>query len=253
MSGQTHHAEFRHARLVEVYDAECGWSRDDDFFMSIVSEQAGRRVLDLGCGTGRLTLGLAAAGHIVTGVDPAAASIERARTKRGADRVTWIHGASSDVATGAFDAAVMTSHVAQFFVGDDEWSAALLDLARAIVPGGVLVFDARDPLARAWERWNPDASRHEVALADGSSVLVWTDVASTDVDGAGGTIVSFTIHYAFDDGDQLQSTATLRFRSEAVVRSSLADAGFMVEAIYGGWQREPIGAGDGELLVVARR
>jgi hypothetical protein len=30
------HAEFRDARLVEVYDAECRWGRDDDYFVSIV-------------------------------------------------------------------------------------------------------------------------------------------------------------------------------------------------------------------------
>ncbi|MCU1401147.1 MAG: methyltransferase type 11 [Acidimicrobiales bacterium] len=253
MSDPTHHAEFGHHRLVEVYDADYGWSCDDDFFMSVVGVRPRSRVLDLGCGTGRLALGMAEAGHVVTGVDPAAASIERARSKPGAHGVTWIDGVASDVASSAFDAAVMTSHVAQFFVGDDDWSAALGDLARAIVPGGVLGFDSRDPQARAWEQWNPDSSRHEVLLVDGSSVVVWTDVTSTGSDGAGGTIVSFTIRYSFDDGDRLQSTATLRFRSESVLRSSLAAAGFVIEVIYGGWRRQPIGAGDGELLVVARR
>ena len=49
------------------------------------------------------------------------------------------------------------------------------------------------------------------------------------------------------------STATLRFRSEEEVRATLHDAGFRVEALWGGWQREPVGQGDGELLVVARR
>ncbi|HEX6920353.1 MAG TPA: class I SAM-dependent methyltransferase, partial [Actinomycetes bacterium] len=79
-------AEFRDRRLVPVYDAECPWSRDDDFFLSVVGETPGARVLDLGCGTGRLALGMAAAGHTVTGVDPARASLEAARAKPGAER-----------------------------------------------------------------------------------------------------------------------------------------------------------------------
>jgi hypothetical protein len=39
----------------------------------------------------------------------------------------------------------MISHVAQFFADDDEWSRNLADLNRALVPGGRLVFDTRDP------------------------------------------------------------------------------------------------------------
>lgn len=45
-------AEFNDPRLVTVYDAECPWSREDDFFLSVVNETPAARVLDLGCGTG---------------------------------------------------------------------------------------------------------------------------------------------------------------------------------------------------------
>jgi len=88
------HAEFNDPRLVAVYDAECPWSRDDDFFLSVVNETPAARVLDLGCGTGRLALGISAAGNSVTGVDSAEASLAAARVKPGADHVTWIVGTS---------------------------------------------------------------------------------------------------------------------------------------------------------------
>ena len=240
-------AEFRHPRLVAVYDAECPWSRDDDFFLAVVNETPCSRVLDLGCGTGRLALGMAAAGHTVTGVDPAGASLEAARAKTGAERVTWLEGTSPILPDGAFDAAVMTSHVAQFLVDDDAWAGTLADLRRALVPGGRLVFDTRDPRARAWERWNPVASRRRITLPDGCEVVAWTEVTAVR-DGT----VGFTHHYTFSDGARLLSTATLRFRTEDQVRSSVQRAGFRVESIYGGWHREPAGSGDGELLVIAR-
>jgi hypothetical protein len=47
------------------------------------------------------------------------------------------------------------------------------------------------------------------------------------------------------------SSATLRFRSESVLREALGAAGFVVDRIYGGWDRDPIGHPDGEFLVVA--
>jgi SAM-dependent methyltransferase len=241
------HGEFRDPRLVTGYDVECPWSREDDFFLSVLAEEPAPRVLDLGCGTGRLTIAMAAAGHRVTGVDPAWPSLELARRKPGAEAVTWLEGSTGVLPEHAFDAAFMTSHVAQFFVADDEWAVALRDLRRALVPGGRLVFDSRDPADRRWETWNPVDSRHENALPDGTRYTTWVEVTSV-VDGA----VRFVHRYAFSDGDERAATATLRFRTEPELRSSLGEAGFAVERIYGGWNRDPVGHPDGEFLVVAR-
>lgn len=240
-------AEFNDPRLVPVYDAAFGWSREDDFFLSIVNETPAASVLDLGCGTGRLALGMAVAGHAVTGVDPARASLDAARTKPGAERVTWIEGTSTVLRDASFGAAVMTSHVTQFFIGDDEWMGVLADLRRSLIDGGVLVFDTRDPAARGWERWTPAESHRRVTLPNGREVEMVTEVACVR---AG--LVDSTIHYRFSDGTRLQSSTTLRFRTESEVRESLHDSGFAVERVFGGWALEPIGAGDGELLVIAR-
>jgi SAM-dependent methyltransferase len=241
-------AEFNDPRLVAVYDAAFDWACDDDFFLAVASEFGLARVLDLGCGTGRLTVAMAAAGHSVTGVDPASASIEAARRKPGAERVTWIVGTSAEL-EGSFDVAVLTSHVAQFLVTDQEWDRTFADVQRALVPAGRLAFDTRDPLDRAWERWNPVDARRAVAMPDGTLVEMWTEVTAVR-DG----LVDSTIRYHFPvaDADDLVSTATLRFRSEAEIRGSLQALGFTVETVYGGWGREPVGQGDGELLVIAR-
>jgi SAM-dependent methyltransferase len=140
----------------------------------------------------------------------------------------------------------MTSHVAQFLVADAEWACALSDLHRALLPGGRIVFDSRDPRARGWERWNPAETRHRRLLSDGSTVEIWAEVTAVR-DG----VVDIAGHYVFDDGDRHLTNATLRFRSEDEIRSSLAAAGFVVDHVFGGWNREPVGAPDGELLVIA--
>lgn len=244
---ESRQAEFNEAALVMVYDAEFGWSRDDDFFASVVNEVPGSRVLDLGCGTGRLALALAAAGHRVTGVDPAAASLEAARSKPGADQVRWIEGTSAALPDAAFDTAVMTSHVAQFFLSEQEWAAVLADLKRALVPGGRLTFDARDPRARGWEQWGERYSRRDLPLPDGRTVTITLEVTSV----ARG-VVGSRARYVFSDGTDLVSNQDLRFRTEDELRSSLGAAGFTIEQIYGGWDRGPIGSPDGEFLVIAR-
>jgi len=94
-------------------------------------------------------------------------------------------------------------------------------------PGGRLAFDSRDPAARAWESW-------------------------TGVTSIGEGRVSFTSINELPGGEALEVDSTLRFRTEAELRESLETAGFAIEAVHGGWNREPVGAGDGELIVLAR-
>ena len=60
-------------------------------------------VLELGAGSGRLALPLAAAGLDVWALDASPAMVGRLRAKPGAERVTWIQGTAESAAEGAFD------------------------------------------------------------------------------------------------------------------------------------------------------
>ena len=245
----TDNPEYNDPRLVPLYDLQNRWSADDDFFLSLANERPGSRILDLGCGTGRLTTVLAQAGHRVTGIDPARASLDAAQAKPGAEAVTWIHGTAQDAPGAAFDLALMTSHVAQIFLEDAAWAELLGHLHRALVPGGRLAFDSRDPAARGWEAWDSGDERERLSLP-GSQVLdTWTKVEGVK-DGR----VTFTGYTQFlASGETVVDRSTLRFRTEAELRRSLAEAGFEVERVYGGWHGERVGEGCGELVVVARK
>ena len=60
-----------------------GRTRDVAFYRDAVHEY-GDPVLELGCGTGRITLALAEAGHRVTGLDISERMLERCNQKRAA-------------------------------------------------------------------------------------------------------------------------------------------------------------------------
>ncbi|NWL11723.1 class I SAM-dependent methyltransferase [Paenarthrobacter nitroguajacolicus] len=237
------------AQLSALYDAENQWAEDDDFFLAFVNERPNGRVLDLGCGTGRMTLAVAADGHAVVGVDPNLGSLAAARTKPGAQAVTWIEGTSAAIPNDAmFDVAIMTAHVAQAINDDGDWSRTLTDVYHALIPGGRLVFDSRDPAAMAWQHWVPANTRRRHTLPDGCTVETWAESAPKS-DG----LVALTEHRVVNTGTRETETSVLAFRTEDQLRKDLKAAGFTVDRLYGGWHGEQVGNGQGELIVIAHK
>ena len=236
-------------QLADLYDAENVWADDDAFFVSFVDQRPGSRVLDLGCGTGRLTLALAAAGHDVIGADPDAGALAAARRKPGAGAVTWIEGTAAQVpGVAVVDTVVMTAHVAQAMSDPATWARTLADVHRLLRPGGRLAFDSRDPAARAWERWTAEGTRGRHVLPGGLTVETWIERA---VMAAG--VVTATEHRLLPDGAVEAETMHVAFRTEGQLRQDLQAAGFTVADVLGGWHGEPVGSGPGELVVLARR
>lgn len=208
--------------LYDVFDED---RSDLDAYLAIAGEVGARHVIDLGCGTGSLAVRLAAEGISVVGVDPAAASLDVARTKPYADRVTWIHGDATALAgrSGAADLIVMTGNVAQVFVSHEDWSETLTAVHAALRPGGWLVFETRRPEVRAWEDW--DLAPTAVALPDGRTAVVARTVTAVDL-----PLITFEGSTKID-GTTLTSTSTLRFRERSEIERDLLAHGFAVHDV----------------------
>jgi hypothetical protein len=172
---------------------------------------------------------LADHGLTVTGVDPSAVSLDVAKVKPGADRVTWIHGYATDEPPLQVDLVTMTANVAQVFVTDEEWDATLRAVHAALRSGGRLVFETRDPAAQAWLEWNREQSYAHTDVAGVGGVHSWVELLDVS-----GDLVTFRGVCEFDsDGAQIVSDCTLRFRSREEVTASLVTAGFSVDEIRG--------------------
>jgi malonyl-CoA O-methyltransferase len=79
-------------RWAEVYDGEDNplVCLEEQHIARFLDGVSGLAVADIGCGTGRHALRLAAAGARVTAVDFSEVMLERARVKPGAERVTFL-------------------------------------------------------------------------------------------------------------------------------------------------------------------
>ncbi|MFF2117065.1 class I SAM-dependent methyltransferase [Kitasatospora sp. NPDC058184] len=235
---------FGHPRLAALYDPLDPDRGDLDAYLAMAREFGARRVLDIGCGTGVFALLLAGRGFEVVGVDPALASVEVARAKPGGGRVRWIHGDATDLPPLRADLATMTANVAQAIAGPRAWRGTLRGAFAALRPGGRLVFETRDPGARAWEEWTRERSHRVTEVPGAGAVESWVDLV-----GVRGPLVTFRWTYVFAvDGQVLTSDSTLRFRERAEVERDLAAHGYVLEEV-----RDAPDRPGREFVFVARR
>ena len=218
-------AIFEHPRLAALYDELDPDRSDLDAYAAIARELGARSVLDVGCGTGTFALLLAHAGLDVTGIDPAAASLEVARRKRGAERVRWLHGDARELPRLAVDLATMTGNVAQAISEESDWEATLDGVRDALRPAGHFVFETRDPAFEGWREWHDES--HEVAEIEGvGPVEHWGELTDVRL-----PLVTFRWTFVFPDGDVITSDSTLRFREREEVEAALIAHGYAVEDV----------------------
>jgi SAM-dependent methyltransferase len=235
---------FAERRLAQVYDLLDPDRSDLGVYVALADGFGARSVLDIGCGTGTFACLLANRGLAVTAVDPAAASVELARTKPGGDRVRWLHGYATDLPPLNVDLATMTANVAQVCLTDDDWAATLRAAHAALRPGGRLIFETRDPAAKAWLKWNREQSHKRAIVPETGEVEAWVEVLSIS-----GVLVSFRWTFVFrSDGARLTSDSTLRFRARDEVTASLVAAGFVVDEVRDAPDRPGL-----EMVFIARR
>ena len=159
-----------------VYDA-LNTSLDDlPFYRKWCETAGGGPILELCCGTGRLTLPLAEAGLDVTGVDVSGAMLGRARAKaaaRGLDPVL-AQGDMRTLSLGRRFALVFipfNSLQCIYSIGDLE---RIFEAVKAhLAPDGLFLFDVFNPSIRLMlEREGEPVERYRGTLEDGREVVV---------------------------------------------------------------------------------
>ncbi|WP_371749539.1 class I SAM-dependent methyltransferase [Streptomyces sp. NBC_01283] len=235
---------YENPRLAALYDPLDADRGDLDVYAAVAAELKARQVLDVGCGTGTFALLLADRGLRVTGVDPAAASLDVARSKPGSERVRWIHADATALPDMRVDVAFMTANVAQAIVDPEVWEGTLRGTHAALRPGGHLVFETRDPARRAWQEWNRAATHKTVTVEGIGDVETWVEVTGVSLPLVTfrGTVVLTTT------GETLTSDSTLRFRERDEVVASLTAHGYVVDEI-----RDAPDRPGRELVFLARR
>jgi SAM-dependent methyltransferase len=210
------------------HDVECGsYAADFELWRALADERGGP-ILDVGCGTGRVALDLAAAGHEVVGLDadPELVAALNARASgagvpaRGlvADARSFHlgpgpHGAATDdsvasrstAPAGGFPLAIVPMQVAQLLGGASGRAAMLATVGYHLAPGGLLALAVADPF-EAVEPGESQPPLPDVLEIDGW-VLSSTPVALRDE--ADGVAIDRIRQAVSPDGELTETLASV--------------------------------------------
>jgi SAM-dependent methyltransferase len=256
-------AETTWGSCADLYDLEWDpWTpRDLPFYL----EEARRRppVLDLACGTGRLTVPIARAGLAVVGVDASAEMLEVARRKAvDLPQLELVHGRIETVDLQRQFGTIMLA-LSSFccLASVEAQERALQNMRRHLRPGGRLVMDMFVPSAAHLGQplTGPpavDGARLVARLSDpvtGHVHLIWEaahHIPNEQVYEVNRVIQTFDGR-GRSTGDVrhfwLRDRYVHRFEMQHLLRLS----GFEVVDLYGGFDREPFGASSRRMVWIA--
>ena len=139
------------------HDVECAGYTADLALWRVLADTAGGPVLDLGCGTGRVALELAARGIDVTGIDTDAELVATLQTRARAQKL-GVHAVVADARSfklnRTFALVISPMQVVQLLGGRDGRAQMLAAVRHHLEPGGLFAA----ALANPFDDWTDDES-----------------------------------------------------------------------------------------------
>ncbi|HEX7101311.1 MAG TPA: class I SAM-dependent methyltransferase [Nitrolancea sp.] len=233
----------------EEYDQENVWDAADDFYLALAKEIGGP-VLDVACGTGRLTRAIAAAGIETVGIDLGREMLDRACILDTTGAVEWILG---DVRTmqlnRRFRLLLMTSHAFQHMVTAADLEAFFARVREHLEPDGVFAFETRDYTAKTFGGSEEPTLWHSFQDANGR----WIDVLiGARFDSTTGVEQLEEIRVVRETGEREHLDFVLRYIPVDELNNLLHTQGFEIVEQYGDWQKEPPGPDQPEVITICR-
>ena len=248
--------------LAALYDAFV-FEEDLPFYLELAHSQ-GPRVLEVACGTGRVVVPMVKAGLQVVGIDASPHMLALARAKLDKERFgSQVELFETDMrtfrlASQDFDLAILAVKSFAYLLDRDDQLRCLEAVHAHLRPGGLLALDLLHPrpeFVNAPLGFLRDDLVQRGLGDDCSTVSRVESVVSVDL-ARQVRVVRSTYEVVDPRGSVIEKRFvewpyrwTHRFEADLL----LERAGFEIEALYGGYRREPFTSESSTMLFVARK
>lgn len=250
----------------QTYDESVpDWPGEMDFYHALAAEVRGRGepLLEVACGTGRVALRLAQAGTAVVGLDLSQKMLAVAAEKsQGVRTVRWVQADMRAFDLGEmFGLALIPGHAFQNLNLADDQVACLDCIRRHLRPGGRLVvhldhqdftwlgglMGGKNGVFEPAEQFIHPQTGYQIRTA-----RAWSFEPATQT-----ALCETAWEAVAENGEVVDRWQTEPVRLHCVFRFEmehlLARTGFVVEAVYGDFFRQPLHAKSPGMIWVARR
>jgi SAM-dependent methyltransferase len=240
--------EYDHPNLYDLENRD--FTPQGPFYLAL-AQQTGDPVLELGCGTGRITIPLARHGVAITGLDIVPGMLEQARRKAADLSIDWVEAdARAFQLPSAFRLIYATAGAFQHMLERADQEALLARVRAHLAPDGLFAFDVGSsqvigdmPEEQPWFTY-ADERGGEVRVSGTCRYdvvrQVYTEAAYRRWQGADGQEVT---HYA---------PLEMRFFYPQELEALLHYNGFTVMERYGDYDRGPLTAESRTMIYVCR-
>jgi len=238
--------EYQHPAL---YDCEYGnFTQDFDIFSSYVNSG---QVLDLACGTGRLTIELAKRGLECVGIDKSASMLSMAQAKSkslGFDIFYLQEDIKKFQLEQKFDLITMAGNSFQALLNESDQRSCLACIGGHLKSYGFFIFNTRNTVAdemrtsREFEYW------YDFLDANGNRVKVY---GMQRYDSLNNTVL-YTTKRVWQTRHTL-SKISLKFTNYPSLLNLVNQAGFEILEVYGSFSREPFDSNHSKDIIIVSR
>ncbi|MCL2056642.1 MAG: class I SAM-dependent methyltransferase [Oscillospiraceae bacterium] len=246
------------ARLYD-FDYQDSIKADIPFYIGYAKAQGGA-VLELGCGTGRVSLPLAAAGFHVTGLDLSQPMLEVFREKlavmpRLAGDITLIHGNMADFSLGRkFPLIIIPFRAFQTLTDVCDITGALSCVRSHLEDEGIFIVDVFNPYPNMDESWYCGETVFWEKTDEKTGARVIKKHLSEKIDTISQILyprLVFEVTYPDGKSERLEDDLKLKYYYSGQLRSVIEKAGLEITQEYSWYDKAP--PGGREIIFICKK